>query len=145
MRELRVCYRLRHIRGVRRGARTLRAPSVAARLFTDMLGREVVEVCGLLCLNTALHVLAYHQLSRGTLDQVLVCPADVYRIALLTQARVVIVGHNHPSGQVTPSADDVALTRRLVTAGQVLGIDCADHIIVSAEGRYFSFRDAGQL
>ena len=91
------------------------------------------------------HVLAYHELSRGTVDATLLHPRDVFKIALLANATVVIVGHNHPSGDTTPSADDRAVTTRIVAAGTTLGIELIDHIIVSTDGSYFSFKEAALL
>ena len=143
VREVHVKYRLRRIRGSDPPTEeALKTPAAAAKVFTTLLGREIVEVCGLICLSAALEPIAYHELSRGTLNHTLVYPADVYRIALLTQAVAIVIGHNHPSGHPAPSPDDVALTRRLADAGRLIGVDVADHIIVTAEGRYFSFKEA---
>jgi DNA repair protein RadC len=105
---------------------------------------EAVEVGGLLCLSTKCDVLAYHELSRGTLDTTLVHARDVFRTALLAHAAAVIIGHNHPSGDPTPSPDDATVTERLRHAGGVIGIEVYDHIIVG-QGRYYSFREAGRL
>jgi DNA repair protein RadC len=62
----------------------------------------------------------------------------------LANAAAVVLTHNHPSGDPTPSPDDMALTRRLVDAGRLIGVEVLDHIIVG-EGRYFSFREGGRL
>jgi DNA repair protein RadC len=62
----------------------------------------------------------------------------------LANSAAIILTHNHPSGDPTPSADDMALTRRLVDAGSVMGVEVLDHIIVG-DGRHFSFRQGGQL
>lgn len=145
VREVHVGYRLRKIRGAPSPPDALTTPAAAARMFTSVIGRELVEVCGLICLNAAFDVIAYHELSRGTLSQTLVCPVDVFRTALLAQAVAIVVGHNHPSGHPTPSPEDFALTKRLAEAGQLLGIQVADHVIVTAEHRYFSFKEAGHL
>jgi DNA repair protein RadC len=109
-----------------------------------LLQHEAVEVCGLLCLSTKHDVVAYHELSRGTLDGTVVHPRDVFRSALLANAASVIVGHNHPSGDPTPSPDDVRLTDRLSHAAQILNVELMDHVIVG-DGSYYSFREAGRL
>ena len=89
----------------------------------------------MVCLSTTGEVVAYHELTRGTVDFAVAHPRDVYRTAVLANASSVIVGHNHPSGDPSPSADDVELTRRLAAAGVLIGIPLADHVIVTAEGR----------
>lgn len=144
VRELRVQYRLRRIRGQGLSAQRLSTASEAAQAFTNLLRNEPIEVCGLFCLSTHHDVLAYHELSRGTLDATVVHPRDVFRIALLTNARAVIVGHNHPSGDPHPSAEDLNLTRRLVSAGELIGVDLLDHVIVAAD-RYVSLKESGHI
>lgn len=123
------------------GAR-LSSPQAAATVFTAVLQDEPVEVFGLICLSTKRHVLAYHEVSRGTLSGTLAHPREVFQAALLANASAIIVAHNHPSGDVDPSSDDIQLTRRLVQAGTLLGVDVLDHLIVGA-GRWYSFQQAG--
>jgi len=120
------------------------SPADAAAVLVPLLQNEAVEVCGILCLSTKSDVLAYHELSRGTLDRTLVHALDVFRTALLAHAARVVVAHNHPSGDPTPSPDDVVLTERLHHAGKVVGIELTDHVIVG-HGRYYSFRESGRL
>ena len=146
VRELTVRYTRRRIAGtplLPQGPLTL--PAAAAAMFIKLLGHEAIEVCGLLCLTTGLEPIAYHELSRGTIDRAIVMPRDVYRIALLAHAKAVVISHNHPTGSVEPSPEDVDLTRTLASAGVLLGVDLLDHIIVSAEGRHYSFKAAGRL
>lgn len=145
IRELSVQYRRRPLHGDTYVAHRLTSPTQCAALFTQLIGAEAVEVCGVLCLSTRWDILAYHELSRGTLDATLVNPRDVFRVGLLANARSIVIGHNHPSGDVTPSPEDNALTRRIKQASEVVGVDLMDHVIVSEEGRYFSFQEAGQL
>jgi DNA repair protein RadC len=144
VRELRVRFRNRWVAGPAL-AGSLKTPTEAASVLAQILGHEVIEVCGLLCLSTRSELIAYHELSRGTLDSTIVHPRDVFRTALLANAATVVVGHNHPSGIVQPSPDDLVLTRRLSVAAAVVGIDLADHLIVSASSEFFSFRDAALL
>jgi DNA repair protein RadC len=80
----------------------------------------------------------------GGLSQCPVSPADVYRALLREAASAVIFVHNHPSGEPSPSGDDLALTERLVLAGGLLGVRVLDHVIVAGRD-YFSFRDSGLL
>jgi DNA repair protein RadC len=109
-----------------------------------MLQDEPSEVFAILCVTTKYRVIAYHEVSRGTLDATLVHPREVFKVALLANAAAIILTHNHPSGDPSPSPDDVQLTRRLVDAGALLGVDVLDHIIIG-DGRYHSFKEAGRL
>jgi len=78
------------------------------------------------------------------LNATAVVPRDIFREAALGAAAAVIVFHNHPSGDPSPSPDDVELTRRLVAAGTLMGIDVVDHVILGDVG-YCSFREMGRL
>jgi DNA repair protein RadC len=91
----------------------------------------------------------WHLVSLGTVDTSLVHPREVFRAACVTAAASVIVAHHHPSGDPTPSAEDVRVTKQLVAAGQVLGIPVLDHLVIGdpavmAPG-YVSLRDKGYL
>lgn len=97
-----------------------------------------------LLLNTQNMVLRHLQVTRGTLDASLVHPREVFRAAITEAAASVIVVHNHPSGDPTPSAEDRAVTRQLIEAGRLVGIEVLDHIVVG-EGRYVSFAEAGLM
>jgi DNA repair protein RadC len=146
VKEVVVQYRLRRIRGAKREVPThVSTPLEAATLLNPVIGRELVEVAAVLCLSVRNELLAYHELSRGTLDSTIVSPRDVFRTALVANAATVIVGHNHPSGDPAPSIEDVALTRRLAAAGEVIGVTVADHLIVTFHGAYFSFMEAGRM
>src|SRR5437773_1629885 len=118
--------------------RSLTSPRDSAAALVALLQDEPTEVFAILCLTTKHRVIAYHEVSRGTLDSTLVHPREVFKAALLANAAAIIVCHNHPSGDPTPTADDVEVTRRLVAAGQVVGIEVLDHVVVG-DGRYYSF------
>jgi DNA repair protein RadC len=122
--------------------RALGRPSEAGSALMTLLQDEPAEVFVILCLTTKFHVIAYHEVGRGTLDSVLVNPREVFKAALLANAAAIVAAHNHPSGDPTPSPDDVDITRRLIAAGDVLGIAVLDHIIIG-DGRYYSFKEGG--
>jgi DNA repair protein RadC len=124
--------------------RALSNPRESAAVLMSLLENEPSEVFAILCLSTKHRVIAYHEVSRGTLDSTLVHPRDVFRAAILANAASLVLAHVHPSGDPMPSPDDGELTRRLVAAGLVLGIDVLDHIIVG-HGRYASFKALGLL
>ncbi|MGE3335748.1 MAG: RadC family protein [Rhodospirillaceae bacterium] len=123
--------------------RTLTTPKAAAAVCMALLEEEPSEVFAMLCLSTKNRVLAFHEVSRGTLDSAPVHPREVFKAALLANAAAVIVCHNHPSGEPSPSPDDIALTHRLVASGELLGIPVLDHVVVG-DGRYYSFKEGGR-
>lgn len=122
--------------------RTIRSSRDCAAVLTALLQDEPCEVFGILCLTTRRRVIAYHEVSRGSLDTTIVHPREVFKAALLANASAIILCHNHPSGDPLPSADDRGITQRLRTAGDILGIDVLDHLVIG-DGRYVSFTDAG--
>jgi len=124
--------------------RSLTSPRDSAAALVALLQDEPTEVFAILCLTTKHRVIAYHEVSRGTLDSTLVHPREVFKAALLANAAAIIVCHNHPSGDPTPTIDDVEVTRRLAASGQVLGIELLDHIVVG-DGRYYSFKEGARL
>ena len=98
----------------------------------------------LLLLNTQNEVVREVCVTRGTLDSSLVHAREVFKHALHESAASIILVHNHPSGEPTPSDDDRRVTFQLVQAGDLMGIPISDHVIVG-EGRYYSFKDSDEL
>lgn len=111
----------------------------AAQVLTPWIGHEQQECFAVLYLDTRNRVQDSEILYRGTLNTSVVRIAEVFRGAVRRNIAALLVGHNHPSGDPTPSPEDRALTRRLVQAGKLLELDVLDHIIVGA-GRWFSLR-----
>ena len=111
------------------------------RLAMRDLAHEEFHV---LLLNTQNEVLRDLQVTRGTLDASLVHPREVFRPAIAEAAASIILVHNHPSGDPTPSAEDRSVTRQLRSAGELVGIDVLDHVILG-EGRFVSFSEAGMM
>jgi DNA repair protein RadC len=128
----------------RRERPQIRAAIDAAQVLVAEYGTRPVEQFGVLLLDTKHRVLRTTLLSVGTLDASIVHPREVFRAAASAGAAALILFHNHPSGDPTPSDDDVALTKRLVRAGELMGIAVIDHIIV-AENRFHSLREQGNL
>jgi DNA repair protein RadC len=98
----------------------------------------------LLALNNKNRINGCKVISTGTLTATLIRPADVYAAALELRAAAVVFVHNHPSGDPTPSPEDVEITRRLKECGEMLAIRVLDHVILGAD-RYYSFSDRGLL
>ena len=119
-------------------------PEDVAAYLMPQYGSRLVEHFGIVLLDTKHRVLRTRVLSVGTLDASLVHPREVFREATLGGAAAIVLFHNHPSGDPAPSGDDVALTTRLVRAGDLMGVDVIDHIIV-ADACYCSFKETGRL
>jgi DNA repair protein RadC len=95
-------------------------------------------------LDTKNRVMKIVTVSIGTLDSSLVHPREVFKDAIISSASSLIVAHNHPSGDPTPSNEDVRVTRRLLEAGQLLGIDLLDHIVLG-DNRFISLKERGLM
>ena len=122
-------------------------------LVYDLLASEMralhKESLRVILLDTRYHLLRIQEVSLGSVNESIAHPRDVFRPAVISSAYAVIVAHNHPSGDPSPSQSDHSLTRRLAEAAELLQIKLLDHIIIGApaEGRapYFSFKEAGVL
>ena len=119
------------------------SPVAVVEILRAHIGNADREHFVALFVNARNQIIGINTVSVGTLSASLVHPREIYKPAILISAAAVIIGHNHPSGDQQPSAEDKATTRRLVQAGQLLGIPILDHIIIG-EG-YFSFRESGLL
>jgi DNA repair protein RadC len=106
----------------------------------ETLDREVFMV---VALNTKNKVLGINMVSIGNISASLVHPREVFKPAILLNASSIILMHNHPSGDSTPSRDDRAITERLVDAGTLLGIQVLDHIVIG--DKFFSMMETGML
>ncbi len=127
---------------------TASGPREAARLAAAVLADTTVEQVLALHFDTKHTLIGIHIVSVGTLDASLVHPRDVFKAACLSNASGLILAHNHPSGDPTPSGEDRALSDRLRQAGELLGVTLLDFVIVTdpAEGfRYYSFQESGVL
>ncbi|HEU5171491.1 MAG TPA: DNA repair protein RadC [Gemmatimonadales bacterium] len=122
----------------------IREPEDVVRLFGTRLRDLAVEEFHLLALDSQSQVLRDVLVTRGLLNSSLVHPREVFRPAIAEAAAGIIVVHNHPSGDPTPSAEDQAVTRQLVAAGRLLDLPLYDHVIIGGD-RYTSFATAGLL
>jgi DNA repair protein RadC len=105
---------------------------------------ELVEDLYLVCLNGAQEALGWVRVSSGGFDRAVVDPRMIFGIALQAASSAIVVAHNHPSGEVLPSDEDLDVTRKLAAAGQMLNVPLLDHIILTKNAA-FSFADAGLL
>ena len=126
--------------------REIGSPEDAYKAITTITNvqEEAQEVFGILILNTKNKIVAVHEISRGTLNASMVHPREVFKPAVLHNAAAIICFHNHPSGDPKPSRDDIEITKRLVEAGNIMGIEILDHIIVGDDG-YISLKERGVM
>ena len=128
------------------GGNRLTTPEQAARAFVEILGNPDREYFVALLVDGKNRISGLHVVSEGTLNQSLVHPREVYKAAILANSAAIILAHNHPTGDVTPSKEDREITRRLKEAGDLLGIRVLDHIIVDTDsGTSNSFVEMGLL
>ncbi len=97
-----------------------------------------------MCLDSKNKVNALNTVSIGTLNSSAVHPRETFKAAILGNSAAIILVHNHPSGDPTPSPEDRAITKRLAEAGRILGIEVLDHIIIG-DGRYVSLKEEGVI
>ena len=105
------------------------SPEAAADLVIPLLDGHDRERCLALLLDTKHRLLELTTVSIGSVDHTFMAPREVFRDALLANASAIVLAHNHPSGDPEPSRDDEAITRRLVSAGEMLGISVLDHLV----------------
>ncbi len=125
----------------------VRTPEDVYRVCGDIapLAQESFHV---LILDTRNRLISLEMVSLGILDASLVHPREVFRTAIKNGAAAVVLAHNHPSGEITPSAEDIQITRRLIEAGNVLEIKVVDHVIIGrslepGSPAYLSIRESG--
>lgn len=128
----------------RRERLQFRSPRDIAELLVPEFGTRPVEQFGVVLLDTKHRFLRTTLLSVGTVDASIVHPREVFRAAASVGAAALVLFHNHPSGDPTPSRDDVDLTLRMIRAGELMGISVLDHVII-AEHRFCSLKENRDL
>jgi DNA repair protein RadC len=123
---------------------TLREPGQVADAFRSIMPDNSREHFMALYLNGSHQTIAYSIVSTGTATAAPAHPREVYQPAVLIGATAVLIGHNHPSGTVDPSSEDLRVTQALKSAGDLLGIRLLDHVVVTDLGHY-SFMSHGKL
>lgn len=126
------------------GARKINSPKDASdlgRQFLEDLDREQLLLC---CLDTKNQPIALNVVSTGSLNSSIVHPRELFKAAILSNAASIILFHNHPSGDTTPSGEDMNITNRLKECGKLLGIELIDHIIIG-NNCYCSLKEKGIL
>ena len=126
--------------------RKMNGPDKIVRLATYFLKmqEEPEEHMYMVCMNTKLEMTSVFEISHGNVNSSIVGAREVFQKALLANAVSIILIHNHPSGDPTPSREDVEVTKRLVEAGKIIGIQVLDHIVIGRPG-YVSLKEKGYV
>lgn len=127
------------------GSKQINSPQDAALIAGDFIAGSDREHFVVMCLDTKNNVNALNTVSVGTLNSSLVHPREVFKAAILANSNAIILTHNHPSGDPSPSREDLEVTKRLVEAGKIMGIEVIDHVVVGEDGKYMSFKERGIL
>ncbi|PIC95708.1 DNA repair protein RadC [Sporosarcina sp. P26b] len=122
--------------------RAIRSPEDGYNLFKQFLGELDREYFVVMCLDVKNQPTAMNVCHIGSLNASLVHPREIMKSAILSNAASIIVLHNHPSGQPEPSPEDIDVTKRLVEAGSIMGIELLDHIVIGSDS-FVSLKDKG--
>lgn len=122
---------------------TIRSPQDVYQLSLDLVSKEQ-EHFVVYCLNSKHHVINRKTIFVGSLNSTVVHPREVFRAAIENSSASIICVHNHPSGDPTPSPEDISATQRLCEAGEIIGIELIDHVIVGRTG-WFSLKANGHI
>lgn len=122
------------------------SPYAAYKAFIDILklDQQAEEVFGILTLDAKTKITGVLEVARGSISEALVSPREVFKRAILNNSKAIILGHNHPSGDVSISRQDIKTTEKLVEAGKILGIQIFDHIVVG-DSEYSSLKEKGHM
>lgn len=126
--------------------RKMNSPEKIARMgrYVLRLNEQSEEYLYMLCMNTKLELTSVFELSHGNVNSSIFSTREIFQKALLANAVSIILMHNHPSGDPTPSREDVAVTERAKKAGEILGVQVLDHIVIGQSG-YSSLKEKGYI
>ena len=120
-------------------------PDAAIRVMNEFLSQMDRELFCIVNLQADLTPINMNIVSVGSLNEALINPREIFKSAILSNAHSIMLIHNHPSGNLTPSTSDIQTTARMQELGELMGISLVDHIITGRDGNYYSFRDKGEF
>ncbi len=124
--------------------RKITCPEDAQKLIRYLIDSSDREIFVVVALDTKNQPISANICSVGSLNASIVHPREVFKMAILSNAASIIIGHNHPSGDPNPSNEDIKITERLVEAGGILGVKIMDHLIVG-DREFISFKERGYI
>lgn len=125
--------------------RKITSPKDSAMILSKLINDCDRENFLVLCVDTKNQPTLISTVSVGSLNASIVNPREIFKVAILSNSKSIILAHNHPSGDPSPSAEDIDITRRLGDAGEIVDIRILDHIIIGREGTFFSFKENNLL
>ena len=125
--------------------KTISQPLDAARIIKAYIGNSDRENFVVACLDTKNNITAINTVSIGTINSASAHPREVFKIAILANSASIIIAHNHPSGDPSPGREDIELTKNIVDAGKILGIEVLDHVVIGYDEQYVSFKEIGLM
>ena len=125
------------------GRKVYNDPQLIAQFALDELelGEAAEEYVYVLCLDIRLHLRGVFEASHGSSSSTFFPVKEIFQKALLIGCENIVIIHNHPSGDTSPSKDDIRSTKRIVEAGKIIGVSVIDHVIVGSGGEYYSFAE----
>ena len=127
------------------GDTQISSPKDCANIFKKFIGDYDREALVVLTLDTKNKINSITVASLGSVNSSIVHPREIFKTAILSNAASIIISHNHPSGDCTPSKEDISITARLKECGRILGIEVLDHVIIGEYDKYLSFKEKGLL
>lgn len=127
------------------GDTQISSPKDCANIFKKFIGDYDREALVVLTLDTKNKINSITVASLGSVNSSIVHPREIFKTAILSNAASIIISHNHPSGDPTPSKEDISITTRLKECGKILGIEVLDHVIIGEYDKYLSFKEKGLL
>lgn len=122
----------------------IKSPIDVVKLAREYIADSAQEVLALVCLDTKNKITGLHTVSMGSLNSSIVHPRECFKLAVANNSASIIIFHNHPSNDCSPSQEDIAVTKRLIDAGQILGIELLDHLIIG-ETNHYSMKENGYV
>jgi len=125
--------------------KSIHMPIEAVWIFNEIveLNQRTEEVCAMITLDVRNNVTGVFEVSIGSVSSSIVTPREIFKRAILQNADSVILAHNHPSGSLSPSSNDIDITNKLVQTGKIMDIDVVDHLIIGNDDNYISMRSEG--
>ncbi len=123
--------------------RKIASPSDAVKLVSEFLLDSDREIMLVVCLDIKCQPTSISICSIGSLNASIVHPREVFKTAILCNSASILIAHCHPSGDSTPSTEDISITKRILEAGRILGIELTDHIIIGSPERFVSLKEKG--
>ena len=143
IREIVISYRKKRVPSTSPQGKSIRGAEQLVRLFSD-LQNETKEKMIAVSLDTRLKIITFEVVAIGSIKSIYFRPAETLRATIMVNGYGVVILHNHPSGDITPSPEDKIFTKNLLTSANSLGIELHDHIIIG-DGAYYSFAEQGML